>query len=173
MGHHLPVSIGQPVDRVEDCPPLDPGNDRRLGRWGRTSRDGVVGQAQAEPFLTSAAASLIESLVADDAKKPGSERRVDPESRHCVICLDECLLGHVFGLGPVTNDEKCHPKGDVPMGLHQCLEGSDIATLCILDQVLLVQWRPSTDVPRIAYTDRARSVPSIFVEPGAGLRCMD
>ncbi len=173
MGHHLPVSIGQPVDRVEDCLPLDTCDDRRLGRWGRTSRDGVVGQAQAEPFLTSAPTSLIEGLVADNAKQPGSERGVLPESRHCVICLDEGLLGHVFGLGLVTDDEKCHPKRDVPMGLHQGLEGSDIATLCILDQVLLVQWAALHRRSAYCLHQPGLFGSLDFVEPEVGLRCKD
>jgi len=173
MDDHLPVPIGQCVDSLEDCLPLDTGDDRRLGRWGRTSRDGVVGQAQAEPFLTPAATSLIEGLVADDAKQPGSKRGVDPKSRHGVICLDEGILGHVFGLGLIADDEERHPKGDLPMGLHQGLERRDIATLCSLDQVLLVQWAALHR--RSAYCLHRSGLfgSEDFVEPEAGFRCMD
>ena len=68
-------------------------------------------QPQAEP--PAGRATPVACRVADDPQQPRPERRALPEPIERAICLHECLLRRVLGLGGVAEDEIGGPKCDL------------------------------------------------------------
>jgi len=56
------------------------------------------------------------------------------------IRLDQCVLGHVFGLCVISDNEVGDPQGDPLMCSYQLLEGSGVTISRSRDHFSFVQW---------------------------------
>src|SRR6266536_615486 len=149
-----PRLLRQPLELVEQPPPLVRADRGFLGRGGRLARGsrGPDGQVLAPAGRPAAVACLVRH----DPEQPGPQGLVRAEASERAPGLEEALLRRVLGVGGVAGDDVGHSECDLLVCADERLVRARVAALRGQDERPLLAW---TALHQPYYTAARRRVP--------------
>ncbi len=134
------VVLAQPPDGGQQVRPPFAGQDRRLGRWGRSVRGAVLRNPQGQAGATARPAASIAGSVDHDPHQPRPWLGPAPEAPQRLPGADEALLGGVARLVGVTAHEERGTKRLLLVAAHKLLVGGHLSGPCPLHEFAIGQW---------------------------------